>query len=274
MTTIISVTSGKGGVGKTTSSANIATALALLGKKTCVIDFDVGLPNLHTTTGVERRVVYDFVQVMQRPDDYKLTQALIKDRRVPDDLLYIFPTSENKDKDILTQDGVERILNELKSMDFDYIVCDSPAGIEEGARMAMYFADIAIIATNPELSSVSDSNRMIGVIDSKSRRAVQGNDPVEQMLLITRYNPTLVAQGEMLSIQDVSEILPLPLVGVVPESPDIMSASNEGKPVVHKEESRAGQAYVDTAKRIIGEDIEFRFLENEKKGIFQKLFGG
>ncbi len=266
MAKIITVTSGKGGVGKTTSSAAIATGLAMKGHKTCVIDFDVGLRNLDLIMGCERRVVFDMVNVIN--GEAKLHQALIKDKRV--DNLYILPTSQTRDKDALSKEGIETIMEELKK-DFDYVVCDSPAGIEQGALMALYWADEAIIVTNPEVSSVRDSDRILGILASKSRRAEQGQSPVKEHLLITRYDPTRVEKGEMLKVDDVLEILSVPLLGVIPESPAVLAASNVGNPVVLNEKSTAGQAYMDAVRRFVGERVPQRFIEAEKKGFFDKL---
>ncbi|HCV04174.1 septum site-determining protein MinD [Pseudoalteromonas sp. SSMSWG5] len=269
MAKVIVVTSGKGGVGKTTSSAAIGTGLALKGFKTVIIDFDIGLRNLDLIMGCERRVVYDFVNVIN--GEANLNQALIKDKRV--DKLHILPASQTRDKDALTRDGVERVLNELKK-DFDYIVCDSPAGIEAGAMMAMYFADEAIVTTNPEVSSVRDSDRILGILHSKSKRAEEGLESVKEHLLLTRYNPERVEKGEMLSVEDVQEILAIKLLGVIPESQAVLSASNSGQPVILDSESDAGQAYTDAINRLLGETVDFRFLDVEKKGLFKRIFGG
>lgn len=270
MARIIVVTSGKGGVGKTTSSAAIATGLAQKGKKTVVIDFDIGLRNLDLIMGCERRVVYDFVNVIQ--GDATLNQALIKDKRIEN--LYILPASQTRDKDALTREGVEKVLNELNTMEFDFVLCDSPAGIETGALMALYFADEAIITTNPEVSSVRDSDRILGIIASKSRRAENGQEPVKEHLLLTRYNPGRVSRGDMLSMEDVLEILRIPLVGVIPEDQSVLRASNQGEPVILDKESDAGKAYADTVDRLLGEERPFRFIEEEKKGFLKRLFGG
>ncbi|ARJ43466.1 septum site-determining protein MinD [Pantoea alhagi] len=270
MARIIVVTSGKGGVGKTTSSAAIATGLAQKGKKTVVIDFDIGLRNLDLIMGCERRVVYDFVNVIQ--GDATLNQALIKDKRTEN--LYILPASQTRDKDALTREGVEKVLNELDKMEFDFVLCDSPAGIETGALMALYFADEAIITTNPEVSSVRDSDRILGIIASKSRRAENGQEPVKEHLLLTRYNPGRVSRGDMLSMEDVLEILRIPLVGVIPEDQSVLRASNQGEPVILDTESDAGKAYADTVERLLGEERPFRFIEEEKKGFLKRLFGG
>ncbi len=268
MAQVIVVTSGKGGVGKTTSSAAIATGLALKGRKTVVIDFDIGLRNLDLIMGCERRVVYDFVNVIN--GEANLNQALIKDKR--NESLYILPASQTRDKDALTVDGVGKVLDDL-SGNFEYIVCDSPAGIEQGAMMAQYYADIAIVTTNPEVSSVRDSDRILGILQSKSKRAVEGLEPVKEYLLLTRYSPKRVNTGEMLSVEDVREILAIDLVGVIPESQAVLKASNAGVPVILDEESDAGEAYKDMVDRLLGADVPLRFTEEQKKGILKRIFG-
>ncbi len=270
MAKIIVVTSGKGGVGKTTSSAAIGTGLAIKGFKTVIVDFDIGLRNLDLIMGCERRVVYDFVNVIK--GESNLNQSLIKDKRT--DNLYILPASQTRDKDALTKEGVQKVLDDLAEQGFDYIVCDSPAGIETGAIMALYFADEAIVTTNPEVSSVRDSDRILGMLASKSKRAEQGLDPVKEHLLLTRYNPERVNRGDMLSVEDVQEILAIPLLGVIPESPAVLKASNSGEPVILDKDSDAGLAYDDAVSRLIGENVDFRFLEEQKKGLFSRLFGG
>ncbi|HPE61164.1 MAG TPA: septum site-determining protein MinD [Thiolinea sp.] len=269
MSRIVVVTSGKGGVGKTTSSAAFATGLAMRGFKTAVIDFDVGLRNLDLIMGCERRVVYDFINVIS--GEANLRQALIKDKRTEN--LYILPASQTRDKDALTQDGVGKVLADLDQDGFDYVICDSPAGIEKGAFMAMYFADDAIIVTNPEVSSVRDSDRILGLLQSRTRKAEQG-EQIREHLLVTRYSPDRVLRGDMLALEDILEILAVPLIGVIPESPSVLQASNSGVPVIMDNESRAGQAYDDFVKRFLGEIVPHRFLEVEKKGIFKRLFGG
>jgi septum site-determining protein MinD len=266
---IIVVTSGKGGVGKTTTSASIGTGLAIKGHKTAIIDFDVGLRNLDLIMGCERRVVYDFVNVIN--GDATLKQALIKDKRTEN--LFILPASQTRDKDALTLEGVEKVLNDLAE-DFEFIICDSPAGIEAGALMAMYFADEAIVVTNPEVSSVRDSDRILGILQSKSRRAEVGDEPVIEHLLLTRYNPERVIAGEMLSVTDVEDILAIPLLGVVPESESVLKASNQGQPVILDDKTRAGQAYADAVSRLLGDDVQHRFLEVEKKSFFKRVIGG
>jgi len=265
---IIVVTSGKGGVGKTTTSAAIGSGLAMRGHRTVIIDFDVGLRNLDLIMGCERRVVYDFVNVLNK--EANLNQALIKDKR--NDKLFILPASQTRDKDALTQEGVQEILSELAET-FDYIICDSPAGIEKGAQMALYYADQAIVVTNPEVSSVRDSDRILGILQSKSLRAETAAEPVKEHLLLTRYNPQRVEEGEMLSIADVEDILAIPLLGVIPESEAVLKASNQGEPVIFDESADAGQAYSDAVARLLGESVELRFVEAGKKGFLKRLLG-
>ncbi|MBW8183954.1 MULTISPECIES: septum site-determining protein MinD [Shewanella] len=268
MTQIIVVTSGKGGVGKTTSSAAIATGLALKGHKTVVVDFDIGLRNLDLIMGCERRVVYDFVNVIN--GEANLNQALIKDKRCPN--LFVLPASQTRDKDALTKEGVGKVLDDL-AKDFEFIICDSPAGIETGAMMALYFADVAIVTTNPEVSSVRDSDRILGMLQSKSKRAEEGLEPVKEYLLLTRYSPARVTTGEMLSVEDVEEILAIPLIGVIPESQAVLKASNSGVPVIMDQESDAGKAYSDSVDRLLGEELPLRFVTEQKKGFLKRIFG-
>ena len=268
MTKIIVVTSGKGGVGKTTSSAAIGVGLAKAGHRTAIVDFDVGLRNLDLVMGVERRVVYDFVNVIN--NEATLNQALIRDKRVEN--LCILAASQTRDKDALTDEGVERVLTQL-SKDFEYVICDSPAGIERGALMAMYFADEAIVVTNPEVSSVRDSDRVLGILSSKTRRAANGEARVREHLLLTRYSPARVQRGEMLSVDDVKDILAIDLLGIIPESQAVLTASNAGVPVILDDESDAGQAYQDAVARFLGEERAHRFVNAEKKGFLGRLFG-
>ncbi len=269
MARVIVVTSGKGGVGKTTTSASIAAGLAKRGHKTAVIDFDVGLRNLDLIMGCERRVVYDFVNVVN--NEATLQQSLIKDKRLEN--LSILPASQTRDKDALSIEGVGKVIQGLKDLGFEYIICDSPAGIEKGAQLAMYFADDAIVTTNPEVSSVRDSDRILGILASKTAKAEKGEE-VKQHLILTRYSPERAASGDMLSVTDVLEILGIPLIGVVPESESVLQCSNAGTPVILDEESDAGQAYEDIVARYLGEDKPHRFIEAEKKGFFQRIFGG
>jgi len=269
MARIVVITSGKGGVGKTTTAAALATGLAMQGRKTAVVDFDVGLRNLDLIMGCERRVVYDFVNVIN--GDANLRQALIKDKRTEN--LFILPASQTRDKDALTTEGVGRVLEEL-AREFDFVICDSPAGIEWGALMASYFADEAIVVTNPEVSSVRDSDRMLGILASKTKKAEQGEGAIPARLLLTRYSPERVHKGEMLSIEDVQDILSIDLLGVIPESQSVLNASNSGVPVVLDQDSDAGQAYIDAVARFLGEERPHRFTTLQKKGFFGRLFGG
>jgi len=265
---VIVVTSGKGGVGKTTTAAAFAAGLALRGHKTVVIDFDVGLRNLDLVMGCERRVVFDFINVIN--GDANLQQALIRDKRI--DKLYVFPTSQTRDKEALKREGVDKVIGELRK-EFDYIVCDSPAGIEHGALTALYHADSAVIVTNPEVSSVRDSDRIIGILAAKSRRAEKREKPVEEHLLLTRYSPERVQKGEMLSVDDVKEILSVPLLGIIPESMTVLKASNTGTPVILDAASPAGRAYDDAVARFLGEQREMRFAMPARRSLLRGWFG-
>jgi len=264
MAKVIVVTSGKGGVGKTTSAAAISAGLALKGHSTCVIDFDVGLRNLDLVMGCERRVVYDIINVIQ--GDANLNQALIKDKRT--DKLFILPASQTKDKDELTISGVETIINELKNR-FEYIICDSPAGIEKGAQLAMHFADEAIVVTNPEISSIRDSDRMLGLLASKTEKAIN-NQQLKEHLLITRYDPDRAERGEMMLYSDIQDILSINTIGVIPESKAVLKASNTGDPVIFDKESDAGTAYADTVTRILGDTTPLKYVQ-PKRSIMQRL---
>ena len=270
MAKIIVVTSGKGGVGKTTTSASFASGLALRGHKTAVIDFDVGLRNLDLIMGCERRVVYDLINVIQ--GEATLNQALIKDKHC--DNLFVLAASQTRDKDALSKEGVEKVLADLGAMEFEYIVCDSPAGIETGALMAMHFADEALIVTNPEVSSVRDSDRILGMLGSKTKRAIEGKEAVKEHLLITRYNPNRVDQGQMLSLEDIKDILRIKLIGVIPESESVLQASNQGTPAVHMKGSDVSEAYKDVIDRFLGQDKPMRFVDAQKGGFLKRLFGG
>jgi len=270
MARIIVVTSGKGGVGKTTTSASFATGLALAGHKTAVIDFDVGLRNLDLIMGCERRVVYDLINVIQ--GEANLNQALIKDKQC--DNLFVLAASQTRDKEALNKEGVEKVLKDLDGMGFEYIVCDSPAGIETGAMMAMHFADEALVVTNPEVSSVRDSDRILGMLASKTRRAIEGKEPVKEHLLITRYNPNRVDQGQMLSLEDIKDILRIKLIGVIPESESVLLASNQGTPAVHLKGSDVSEAYKDVVDRFLGQERPMRFIDPQKNGFLKRLFGG
>jgi len=258
MSKIVVVTSGKGGVGKTTTSAAFGTALSINGYRTVIIDFDVGLRNLDLIMGCERRVIFDFVNVIN--EDVHLNQALIKDKYT--DKLYILPASQTRDKEALHIQGVGKVLEEL-SQNFDYIICDSPAGIERGAFLAMYYADEAIVVANPEVSSVRDSDRMLGLLSSKSQKSKNQKNKMKEHLILTRYSPKRVKKGDMLSIKDVQEILNISLIGVIPESTDILKASNLGKPITLNKKSYAGQAYLDAADRFLGIKKPYRFIKSE-----------
>jgi septum site-determining protein MinD len=270
MAKIIVVTSGKGGVGKTTTSASFSSGLALKGQKTAVIDFDVGLRNLDLIMGCERRVVYDLINVIN--GEANLNQALIKDKQC--DNLFVLPASQTRDKDALTKEGVEKILKDLAEMGFDNIVCDSPAGIESGALLAMHFADEALVVTNPEVSSVRDSDRILGMLSSKTKRAIEGLEPVKEHLLITRYNPNRVEDGQMLSLGDIQEILRIPLIGVIPESETVLQASNQGVPTIHMQGSDVSEAYKDVVRRFLGEERPMRFVDAVRPSFFKRVFGG
>jgi septum site-determining protein MinD len=267
MAKVLVVTSGKGGVGKTTSTAAIGAALAQCGKKVVVVDFDVGLRNLDLVMGAERRVVFDLVNVVQGVA--KLPQALIRDKRLEN--LWLLPASQTRDKDALTEEGVGRIIEELRT-GHDWILCDSPAGIERGATLAMRFADEAVIVTNPEVSSVRDSDRIIGMLDSKTVKAEKG-ERVSKHVLITRYDPMRAAKGEMLSIEDVLEILATPLLGIVPESRDVLRASNIGSPVtLNNPASSPARAYMDATRRLLGEAVAMT-VPAERMGLMNRLLG-
>ncbi|UDF31851.1 UNVERIFIED_ORG: septum site-determining protein MinD (plasmid) [Roseateles sp. XES5] len=265
---VIVVTSGKGGVGKTTSSAALGAALAQNGEKVVVVDFDVGLRNLDLIMGVERRVVYDLINVIN--DEVKLAQALIKDKQL--DKLFILAASQTRDKDALKQEGVERVLDELKAMEFDYIICDSPAGIETGALMAMHYADEALVVTNPEVSSVRDSDRIIGLLDSKTLKAENG-ERIEKHLLLTRYDAARAERGDMLKVDDVLEILSIPLLGIIPESMDVLRASNVGAPVTLADgRSAPALAYFEATRRLKGESLPVT-IPGDKRSFLGKIFG-
>ncbi len=272
MAKIIVVTSGKGGVGKTTTSASFASGLALRGHKTAVIDFDVGLRNLDLIMGCERRVVYDLINVIH--NEVKLSQALIKDKHT--DNLVVLAASQTRDKDALSQEGVKRVLDELAEMGMEYIICDSPAGIETGALLAMHYADEAIVVTNPEVSSVRDSDRILGMLASKTQRAIDGGkdgkEGIREHLLITRYDSARVASGQMLSIDDIQDILRIPLIGVIPESETVLTASNQGVPAIHMKGSAVAEAYKDVIRRFLGESREMRFTQAARPSLCQRLF--
>jgi septum site-determining protein MinD len=267
MAKVLVVTSGKGGVGKTTSTAALGAALAQAGQTVVVIDFDVGLRNLDLVMGAERRVVFDLINVVQ--GDAKLAQALIRDKRI--DTLSLLPASQTRDKDALTEEGVARVMGELAEK-FDWVICDSPAGIERGATLAMRHADLAVIVTNPEVSSVRDSDRVIGLLDSKTLKAEQGGR-VDKHLLLTRYDAGRAARSEMLKVEDVLEILSVPLLGIIPESQEVLRASNLGQPVtVSNPASAPARAYAEAARRLLGETLAVS-LPAARAGLMARLFG-
>jgi septum site-determining protein MinD len=267
MAKVLVVTSGKGGVGKTTSTAALGAALAQSGARVVVVDFDVGLRNLDLVMGAERRVVFDLINVVQGVA--KLSQALIRDKRLEN--LWLLPASQTRDKDALTDDGVQRVIDDLRTR-FDWVICDSPAGIERGATLAMRYADEAVIVTNPEVSSVRDSDRIIGMLDSKTVKAERG-EQVKKHVLITRYDAGRAARGEMLGIDDILEILATPLLGIIPESQDVLRASNVGSPVtVNNAASAPARAYIDAARRLGGETITMT-VPVERKRFMDRLLG-
>jgi septum site-determining protein MinD len=267
MAKVIVVTSGKGGVGKTTSTAALGTALAQMDQKVAVVDFDVGLRNLDLVMGAERRVVFDLINVVQGVA--KLPQALIRDKRLEN--LYLLPASQTRDKEALTEEGVGRVIAELRER-FDYVICDSPAGIERGATLAMRYADAAVVVCNPEVSSVRDSDRIIGLLDSKTVKAEKGEN-IDKHLLITRYEPARATRGEMLTIEDVLDILSIPLLGIIPESEEVLRASNLGTPVpLSNADSAPARAYADAARRLSGETVDMT-IPTDRKGLLNKLFG-
>jgi septum site-determining protein MinD len=267
--TVVVVTSGKGGVGKTTTSAAISLGLAQKGFKTVVIDFDVGLRNLDLIMGCERRVVYDLISLLNKESNIR--QTLIKDKRSGN--LFILPASQTRDKDALKEEVLEEVMNNLR-LQFDYIICDSPAGIEKGALMAMYHADKAIVVTNPEISSVRDSDRILGVLSSKTKKSKESNEGIESKILVTRYSPERVALGEMLSLEDIKEVLSIPILGMIPESKDVLQASNSGTPITAYDKTEAGQAYLDAIGRFLGQDIPIRFATPPRKNFLKRLFRG
>ncbi|CAH7163097.1 Z-ring positioning protein MinD [Vibrio chagasii] len=268
---IITVTSGKGGVGKSTTSAALALALARSGKKTCVIDFDVGLRNLDLLMGLERRVVFDFINLCN--GEATIKQGLIKyDKEKGVDNCYMIAASQTKDKNALTTEGVEYVMNELKELDFEYVICDSPAGIENGALHALYLADEAIVVVNPEVSSIQDSDRIIGMLGTKTKRAENGQDGPKLHLVVNRYDLNRVKQGSMVSLDMIGDILGnIPLLGVIPlRDKEVLEHSNKGRPL-SVSQGDVGKAYCDAALRLIGEDVPMKFVE--EKGLFARLFG-
>jgi septum site-determining protein MinD len=267
MAEVLVVTSGKGGVGKTTSTAALGAALAQGGQSVVVVDFDVGLRNLDLVMGAERRVVYDLINVAN--GDVKLQQALIRDKRI--ETLYLLAASQTRDKDALSEEGVRRCISDLRER-FDWVICDSPAGIERGSILAMRYADLAVVVTNPEVSSVRDSDRIIGLLDSKTMKAANG-ERMEKLLLLTRYDKIRAGRGDMLSIDDVLEILSIPLLGIIPESEEVLRASNLGAPVtLANAQSAPARAYTDAAKRLQGESVPMT-IPSGRQTLLTRLFG-
>jgi septum site-determining protein MinD len=268
MAKVLVVTSGKGGVGKTTSTAALGAALAQRGEKVVVVDFDVGLRNLDLIMGAERRVVFDLINVAQGVA--KLSQALIRDKRL--ESLWLLPASQTRDKDALTDEGVRDIIADLRTK-FDWVICDSPAGIERGATLAMRYADEAVVVTNPEVSSVRDADRIIGMLDSKTVKAEKG-EQIKKHVLITRYDTGRAARGEMLNIDDILEILAIPLLGIIPESQDVLKASNVGSPVtLNNAASQPARAYIDAARRLGGETVDMLVPTEQRRGFMDRLLG-
>ena len=267
MGNVIAVISGKGGVGKTTTTANIGLGIALNNKRCVVVDFDIGQRNLDMILGLENRVVYDIVQVMD--GEASLSQALIKSKM--NDKLYFLAASQTKDKTALQSEKISKLIGSLRE-DFDYIILDAPAGIESGYEHTIEFADAAIIVVNPEVSSIRDADRAIGILDSKSQKVKDGSE-VAKYLIINRIDAKMVQSGEMLSSSDILDILGINLLGKVPEDKGIIDASNQGKPIILNPSSAAGQAYKRIASRLCGEDIDMPELETVQSGFLKKIKG-
>jgi len=264
---VIAVISGKGGVGKTTATANVGLGIALNGKKCIVVDFDIGQRNLDMILGLENRVVYDLVQVMD--GDAKIKQALIKSK--VSENLHFLAASQTKDKSVLTSEKVKALIDELKE-EYEYVLLDAPAGIESGFEHTIEFADTAIVVVNPEVSSIRDADRAIGILDAKSQKVKDGEE-VDKFLVVNRINAEMVQSGEMLRSDDILDILNIKLLGKVPEDKGVIDASNQGKPVVLDSKSMAGQAYTRISGRICGQDIGMKDIESGDSGVFKKLAG-
>lgn len=255
---VVTVTSGKGGVGKTTSVANIGVALAAHGKKVTCIDGDIGLRNLDVVLGLENRIVYDLVDVVE--GRCRLRQAMIRDKRLPE--LYLIPAAQTRDKSAVSPSDMVRLCEELRS-EVDWILIDSPAGIERGFRNSIAAADMVIVMTNPEISAVRDADRVIGLLDAEEKGPAS--------LVINRINPTLIKRGDMLSVEDVLDLLAIDLIGIVPEDENVLVASNKGQPLVLESKGRAGIAFENIARRLLGEKVPFMDLDD--RGILYRLLG-
>jgi septum site-determining protein MinD len=258
MAKVFTITSGKGGVGKTTATANLSTALAMLGQHVVAIDVDIGLRNLDIVMGLENRIVYDLIDVVE--GRCRLRQAMIKDKRLPD--LYLIPAAQTRDKTAVSPADMVEVCRQLGS-EFDFVLVDSPAGIEQGFKNAIAAANEVIIITTPEVSAVRDADRIIGLTEAE--------DKDEPRLIINRLNISQVKKGEMLSVEDVGEILAIPLLGIVPEDPQILTSTNRGVPVVLENRSPAGQAFLRIARRLMGEDVAVALPEEPK--LWERLTG-
>ncbi len=247
---VITITSGKGGVGKTTTTANLGTALAMQGKKVAVVDSDIGLRNLDAVLGLENRIVYDLVDVVE--GQCRLRQALIKDKRLPE--LYLLPAAQTRDKNAINSIQMEQLCQQLRQ-EFDFVLIDSPAGIEQGFRNAIVGADEIIIVANPEMASVRDADRIIGLVEAAGKP--------EPRLILNRLRPEMVKRGDMMDVADVLEVLGIDLVGIVPEDELIIVSINKGEPIVYEKRSRAGSAYINAAQRIIGKEVPLEEVEEE-----------
>ena len=265
MGNIIAIISGKGGVGKTTTTANLGIGIALQNKKCIILDFDIGQRNLDLTLGLENRVVYNMIEVMD--GEVKLKQALIK-CKVSENLFFL-AASQTKDKSVLESSKVKKLLDEIKD-DYDYILLDAPAGIESGYEHTIEFADTAIVVVNPDISSIRDADRAIGILDSKSQKVKDGQD-IAKYLIINRIDINLIKKGKMLKSDDILDILDIKLIGKVPEDNNMINSLNKGKPIILNPKSKAGQAYSRISSRILGKKVSILNIENEKSTIFNSI---